>query len=183
MTIVIIIIIILGIVIIFNWSKWSKKATADAVLLIINWNKVDKMEMALDKKMIKINQKIEEWRTPLIMASMMWKPDIVELLLKKWAEVDIKDNNWWTALCYWCASFSLRNTRSWRAHWLWFPRDVSERIVKLLVEHWANPYIKNNNWYTALQYLEWAWESGLISFINKYHDNIWNIRKKYGILE
>jgi hypothetical protein len=30
------------------------------VLLIINGNKVDKMEMALDKKMIKINQRIEQ---------------------------------------------------------------------------------------------------------------------------
>lgn len=180
MSIVIIIIIILGIVIIFNWNKWSKKATADAVLLIINWNKVDKMEMALDKKMIKINQRIEEWRTPLIMAAMTWKADIVEFLLKRWAEVDIKDNYWRTALCYWCASFSLINkSRSWIS----FSHKTSEKIVKLLIENWANPYIKNNNWYSALQYLEWAWEDELISFINKYHDNIWNIRKKYGILE
>lgn len=78
-----------------------------------------------------IDIKDENWYTALSYASLLWIEEIVELLLKNWADIETMDEDWNTIL--------IQSCRRWNIE-----------ITKLLLENWANIEAKNKNWCTAL---------------------------------
>ncbi len=102
--------------------------------------------------------------------------DIIELLLNYWA--DIHEVNWfwdwcihlWVRGCqdgvmldedilivllkYW-ADINLKNKDHWRTPLHFASMHGNDKVIKLLLKHWANPNIGDNIWSGALHYVCW----------------------------
>jgi len=75
----------------------------------------------------------EDTKTWLMWASLKWHLHVVKFLIEQWADVNMQDEQWWTAL--------FDATMNWHFE-----------VVKFLLEHWVDKNIKDQHETTALDY-------------------------------
>jgi ankyrin repeat protein len=84
-------------------------------------------------KGVNINARDEDGNTPLLLASADGYTDMVEVLLKHWADVDAKNKYGWTALM-WASTFGkkdvvemLLQSKVWAAHQMVVSSNLCKR--------------------------------------------------------
>lgn len=102
----------------------------DLLDLILSWK--NKIIISINN-WLDINSTNDEGYTLLHFWSIddYWWINIVNYLLREWANPNIQTNKWWTPL-----DFAVQ--------------DNNSEIVTKLLEEWANPNIKDNYWNTSL---------------------------------
>lgn len=162
---IVIVIVIVAIVLFFSKRENINKEKQELILDALEHGKKESLNSMLDEWTIKINWKFHKWQTMLIMASMMWKPDMVKFLIEKWAKVNTKDNDWWVALSYAYASVLNRIV----------PSATAKEVGKILLDNWANPNIRNRDWRTPLFFAIWIGRKDILDDLDKHWAN-WDIR-------
>lgn len=138
------------------------------------------------------------WKTALIYAAISynWEKEIINLLLKYWADIEAKDKYWKTALMYVshdrnfeATKYLLENGANpntttdngttaimeasysllpdvWHTEW----EDI--KTVEILLKYGADIKAKNKEWKTALIIANEYWENKIVSFLIKQWANI-----------
>lgn len=168
--IIVLVLTIIAIIIVYNYNKWSQNAVDDCILIAMEKNDLDALRVLIDRWEIKINQKILNWKSLLIVAAMYWRKEIVEFLVNEWAKINFKDDKNWTALSYVYASVLNRLIS--------IPK--CKIIARFLLKNWANPNLKNADWRTATMYAVWINNSDILDDLKKYWADF-NIKDNKGI--
>ena len=165
MWIIIVVIVVIVAIIFFSKRENIDKEKQELILDALEHSKKESLTSMLNEWTLKINWKFHKWQTMLIMASMMWKPDMVKFLIEKWAKVNTKDNDWWVALSYAYASVLNRIVSS----------TTAKEVGEILLDNWANPNIKNRDWRTPLFFAIWIERKDILDDLDKHWVN-WDVR-------
>lgn len=147
-----------------HYFRWNEKMYL--LNMIREWD-INRIERILEEENININLQEENWGWfPLLAASADWKTRIVKLLLKKWAEVDMKNYIWITSLIYashyWLidivkllvnswADLNIQEYQYWHTALMDSIAENNLNVAKYLINRWAKLNLKSNNNYTAYE--------------------------------
>ncbi len=125
-----------------------------------DWDEVYASEVAkiLIKDWANLNVRYQnDKRTVLMEIVDVWDNELLKEALTEWVWIDLelKDNDWWTALCFAA----------------WKDEEINEEAVKLLIEEWANLNVRyQNDKSTIFMHIIESWSADLI----KYAMENWN---------
>lgn len=131
------------------------------------------VKFIVEKKMNKINDRDVLWNTAIFyccldfpLYSMMdyqrdvedekRRKEIVKFLLKNWAKINDKNNDWMTPLIFICSKLN------WR---LWSNTESIIEAMDFLIKNWANKDEIDNKWKTALDYARESKNQEIINFL------------------
>lgn len=131
----------------------KKDDSCDLFLYICRFWDTEKMKTLLDHWFNIDSQDKTGWMTALIIASMNWHKNLVEMLLEHWANTNIQNKDWWTAL--------MMASHEWH-----------KEIVKILLNHKIDVNIQNKDWMTALMRASKEWHKEIVKILLSYWVNI-----------
>lgn len=167
-----IIIFILILVIVFIIKTLVDKHNQPELIKAVKTKKLDIVEDVLYRENnIEVKDKL--WQTAIYYAN----KEILNVLIKEWANINIKDNWGWTPLMVASFNYEYDNVELLLKNWakinekdqfwqtalilflvqveLWLSKEEeikTDKIIKLLIRYWSDIDLKDDNWKIALNY-------------------------------